>query len=136
MFAGDTVIEKRNVLAQAIVNYTVFPIVTLLLIRAAGFISSLHLPTQKERMIPIMATMIWYFWIWNVWRNLPDTPHPLVVFSLAVFIGIIVAWMMNIYFKVSLHAISVGVMTAFMFYLGFSGNLQSVSFIAIALAIA
>ena len=47
MFAGDTVIEKRNVLAQAIVNYTVFPIVTLLLIRAAGFISSSHCLSQN-----------------------------------------------------------------------------------------
>jgi hypothetical protein len=136
IYAGASVMEKRNTLAQAMVNYSIFPIVTVLLIRAAGFITSLHLPTQKERMIPLMATMIWYFWIWNVWRNLPDTPKPVVIFSLSIFVGTIAAWLMNIYFKVSLHAISVGVLATFMLYLGFSGDLQSFTFVSIAFLIA
>ena len=136
MFLGDSVGEKRRTLAQAVINYTIFPIVTVLLVRATGFITSLQLPTQKDRMIPLMATMIWYFWIWNVWRNLPTTPQPLIVFSLAAFIGTIVGWLMNIYFKVSLHAISVGVLVAFMFYLAFSDMINSGIYISVALVIA
>ena len=121
IFAGIAYRDKVMTIAQGVLMYTFFPVITVLLLKGLGFITSLHLRTQRERMIPLLATMTWSFWMWNVWKNLPGSPNELVVFSLSAFIATIMAWLMNIYFKVSLHAISVGTLVAFIFYLAFSG---------------
>jgi hypothetical protein len=46
-----------------------FPLFSVLLMKALGFISSYHMPTARERTIPIMAIMIFYFWVSHVFNN-------------------------------------------------------------------
>ena len=55
---------------------------------------------------------------------------------MAVFVASVMAWMLNIYMKVSLHAISAGVMVAFMLQMGMTQSLQLGIYICIALLIA
>ncbi len=136
IFLGVSARDKILTLAQSVLMYSFFPLVTVLLLKALNFISSLHLRTQRERMIPLLATMTWSFWMWNVWKNLAGSPHEIVVFSLAVFLATIVAWLMNIYFKVSLHAISMGVMAGFILYLAFAGSVNFGIYISVAMLIA
>ena len=70
-FLGYTDQQKKIVLLQAIALFTFFPLVTVALLKALGFISSIQLKEQKDRIIPLVASGIWYFWIWYVWKNLP-----------------------------------------------------------------
>src|SRR5215218_2707142 len=51
-------------LIQFFVLYTLFPLATVLLGKALGFISTIYLKTQKDRIIPYIASMIFYFWMW------------------------------------------------------------------------
>ncbi|HRG83398.1 MAG TPA: hypothetical protein PLO99_12860, partial [Chitinophagaceae bacterium] len=74
LFAGFSGMDKTKVMIQAFVMFCFFPIVTVLLLKALKFISSFQLHSQKDRIIPLVACGIWYFWIWYVWRNLPDYP--------------------------------------------------------------
>lgn len=120
LFAGFSGFDKIRVLMQAFVNYTFFPVVTVLLLKALNFISSFQLDKQKDRIIPLIACGIWYFWIWYVWRNLPDYPKASVQLTLAVWISASLALLANIIMKISLHAISVGVMFCFMILLALS----------------
>jgi hypothetical protein len=110
---------------QAFVMFTFFPVVTVLLLKALNFINTVYLNTQKDRIIPLIACGIWYFWIWYVWHNLPDYPAAAVQFALAIFIASSIGLIANIYMKVSLHAISMGVMITLILLLAFT---QEISF--------
>ncbi len=121
-------------LLQFFVMYSLFPLVTVLLLKGLGFISSIQLKTQKERIIPYIACGMYYFWLWYVFRN-QYLPKEVVAFTMAVFIASSIALMMNIYMKVSMHAISVGVMSTYMIMLSFRIDINFGLYIAISLFI-
>ena len=135
LFAGFTEWDKTLVLIQSFVMFTFFPIVTVLLLKALKFINTIYLHTQRDRIIPYVACGIWYFWIWYVWRNLPDYPHEAIVFALAIFIASFIGLIANIYMKVSMHAISMGVLATFMLLLAFSQPISFGVYISFALLI-
>jgi len=79
-----------------------------LLLKGVGFINSIFLKTQKERIIPYIISNIFFFWMYLVFRNQPEVSSLLTAFVLSVFISSSVALMANIYFKISMHAIGMG----------------------------
>jgi hypothetical protein len=135
LFAGFTKWNRSVVLIQAFVMFTFFPLVTVLLLKALKFINTIYLHTQKDRIIPFVACGIWYFWIWYVWRNLPDYPHEAVIFPMAIWIASSLGLLANIYLKISLHAISMGVMLCFFIYLALSGWSDMGLYLSIAIFI-
>jgi hypothetical protein len=124
LFAGFQPIEKILTVVRAFVMYTFFPGVTVLLLKALKFIPSIKLETQKDRIIPLVACGVWYFWIWYVWRNFPDYPPLAVQFTLAIWISASLGLLANIIMKISLHAMAIGVMLTFMFLLAFAHGLN------------
>jgi hypothetical protein len=80
--------------------------------------------------------MIYYFWVWWVLYKQPEYPSAIVQFSLAIFLASIGGLMGNIYMKVSMHAISMGVMVTFIFLLAFTQNISFGIYISVALFIA
>jgi hypothetical protein len=118
LFAGFADVQKFRTVMMAVVSFTFFPLVTVLLLKGLKFIDTIFLRTQKDRVIPFIACMIWYFWIWYVWNNFgktgdTDMPREAVQFALATFISTIIGLMVNIKMKVSLHAISAGIVLTF-----------------------
>lgn len=77
----------------------------------------MYLHTTRERIIPYVMVMIFYFWVWFVFKNL-ESPPMVTHFLLGSFLAICAAWMCNIYYKISMHAVGVGGL--FMFFLLFS----------------
>jgi membrane-associated HD superfamily phosphohydrolase len=83
--------------------------------------------------------MIWYFWIWYIWKNFGktanaiDMPPVSVKFAFACFVSTIIAIMANIKMKISLHAISMGVMLAFICLLAFTQDLNFGVYLSIAM---
>ncbi len=136
LYAGFPVKIKLFRLANAFLMYAFFPFFTVFLLKALDFIRTWYLETQRERVIPIVASMIWYFWVWNVWRNLDDTPPAAVIFTLSVFISSILALFGNIIMKISLHAIAAGVMVCFFLVLSMtqSANLNLYLILSILIA--
>ena len=115
LFLGFHRSQLWLILGQAFTLYTFFPLVTVGLLKAVGFLESIHLRTQRERVIPLVAVGIWYFWIWYVWKNLPDYPVELVQFALAAWTTSWVTLMINVRMKISLHTLSAGLILAFLF---------------------
>lgn len=130
LFAGFADIQKFRIVMMAVVSFTFFPLVTVLLLKGLKFIDSLFLRTQKDRVIPFIACMIWYFWIWYVWNNfgktrdVVDMPREAIQFALATFISTIIGLMVNIKMKVSLHAISAGIVLTFFIVMAFTQELN------------
>ena len=72
LFAGFQPMDKTKTVIISFVMYTFFPIVTELLLKGLKFIETFQLTTQKDRIIPLVACAVWYFWIWYVLTILPD----------------------------------------------------------------
>ncbi|MBZ4189151.1 hypothetical protein K7B07_09625 [Niabella sp. 3A5MI-3] len=135
LFYGTTEDGRLMVLLQGIVNYTFFPLVSVLLLRGLKFIPSIKLKERKDRIIPFIICNIWYFWIWYVWRGLDGMPREMVIFAMGVFMASSVGLLLNIYMKVSMHGIALGTAVSFLCLLGFTYGQGMSLYIIIALLI-
>src|SRR6478672_9459752 len=104
--------RKKLVVIQFLVSYTLLPLLTILLMKALGFIQSIHLKTQKDRILPYVVCEIFYFWVWYVSKNLSYFPKVIIMFNLAVFLACSLGLIINSYIKISMHGIAVGTLCA------------------------
>lgn len=135
-FTGFDPRLKMSVMLQSMAMYLFFPLVTVLLLKALGFIESIQLKKQKDRIIPLVACGIWYFWIWYVWHNLPGYPDTAIRFALSIWISSWAGLMINTRMKISLHAISMGIAVTFLFILAFTQPLNFGLYLSVGLLIA
>lgn len=112
LFNDRTDWQKKLIVVQFFVYYTFFPLMTTVLSKALGFIQSVHLKTQRDRILPYIVCEIFYFWGWYVFKNLHFPPE-LVMFALGVFLACSLGLILNSYIKISMHTISLGVVCAF-----------------------
>jgi hypothetical protein len=136
LFAGFRADDKIILLVRFLVMYSLFPLVTILLAKGLGFIQSIYLRTQKDRIIPYIACGLYYFWMWYVLRNQTEFPRQLVMLSLAIFLASSIGLILNSFIKVSMHGLSVGVMIAFMYLMAFTSGANYGFYLSIALFIA
>jgi hypothetical protein len=61
LFPQFTDDNKLLLLLRFLIMYTVFPLVTILLAKGLGFVQSIYLRTQKDRIIPYVACGMYYF---------------------------------------------------------------------------
>jgi membrane-associated phospholipid phosphatase len=84
-----------------------FPIISVLIMKGLDFIKSIHLYDPKDRIIPLITSMVFYFWMYWVFKNI-NAPFMLRVLTLGGFWGIIALFMVNIFYKVSMHTAGAG----------------------------
>ena len=120
-FTGMPSSEKLMVVIRVGFNTILYPALTVLLLKAVGFVKSIFLKTQRERIIPYIATNIFYFWMYLVFKNQGEVPLILTGFIFGIFIASSVALIANIYFKISMHALGVGALTGLILLIIFSG---------------
>ena len=125
-FTGIAPREKFFIIIRVGYNTVFYPALSVLLLKALGFIDSVFLKTQRERIIPYVATNIFYFWMYLVFRNQPGVPSILTAFILGVFLASSVALLANIYFKISMHALGAGALSGLMLLIIFSGSWHSI----------
>jgi hypothetical protein len=107
-FTGFSEQRKLMTVVISTVNLVFFPLLSVALLKAVGFIDSIFLKTRKDRIIPYMACGIFFFWAYTVFNKQTTYPPILSSFVLGVFLAASAALMANIYFKISMHAIGVG----------------------------
>lgn len=136
LFASFSPGKKFLTLAQFFLIYSFFPLVTVLLARALGFLESIYLKTQKERVIPYIACGVYYFWMCYVLRNQPEYPREVVQLVMAIFIASSAGLIANIYMKVSMHGMSMGVLVMFMAVLALEQAASYTIYMSVAVFIA
>ena len=94
-------------LAMVALMTVVFPITSTLLLKRAGLVSSLELPTRQERLGPYIMTVIYYAMTWYLLLR-----APLDVVASRLFFGATVAVMLTalitIRWKISAHMVGMG----------------------------
>jgi hypothetical protein len=110
-FAGFNVIDFGRrplpLLAPILINTVFFPLLAVLLMKGLGFVESIKLENPKDRIIPLIATMTFYFWIYLTMSN-TNAPFLLKVLLLGSFWSVIAIFMINIFFKISMHTAGAG----------------------------
>ncbi|MDN3658209.1 hypothetical protein QWZ08_21330 [Ferruginibacter paludis] len=107
-FSGFSVPYKARVLLMVTINAVAYPLITVLLLKALGFIDTVFFYTQQDRILLYITSMIFFFWAQYSLREQPEIPRILVAFMFGVFISSAAALIANIYFKISMHAIGMG----------------------------
>jgi len=134
-FAGVTFEQFKMWMISVGVTTLFFPLFTILLLKGLGFAKSFHMETTRERIVPLMATMVFYFWASHVFNNI-TSPLILKVLLLGSFWGIIVLFMINIFVKVSLHTAAAGGMIGILLVLMMTSPVNMVLPFFVALIIA
>lgn len=108
-FSGFSFYNKFILLRSTAINTILFPAFALLIMKGLGFVKSVLLHTQQDRIGPYLANMIFYFWMARVCFNFkPELTPVLASFMTGVFLTTAVALIANIFYKISMHAIGCG----------------------------
>jgi len=107
-FAGITEYQLQLRLFSIFWLTAFFPAFAVFLLWRLKFSESIFLRTQKERIVPYIITMFFYWWMYFLSRNFTDQPEVLKFFYMGIFCATVAGLILNNYFKISLHAMAMG----------------------------
>ncbi len=85
-----------------------FPVISVLMMKALGLISSLDMKDKKERIGPMISTAIFYLWLYINIKDNTVIPGAFSFFVLGATIALFLAFFINTYQKISLHGVGMG----------------------------
>ncbi len=136
LFYGVT--EKNKIWWLITVSYTTitFPLLTVFLLWKLKFIESIHMHHLKERYGPLIASMLFYFWIFWLFHKQFNAPLLIQSFLLGVFLTTVLVFMASIFFKISMHTAAWGGVIAFAILATFHAINYSVLLLIVGLLLA
>ncbi len=117
-------------------NTFCFPALTLLIMKQVGLIKSLHMPEGRERIIPMMSTMVFYVFAFMVFRKGLLAPPILSTILLGATLTVMLCFFVNIFTKVSIHAAGMGSLVALLIFYAGSADFSLIPWIMLAIFLA
>lgn len=84
------------------------PAFAVFMMKQLDFISSIQMHDRMERTGPYIITGIFYLWMFRNVLDNPNIPTAFTVFVLGSTIGLFLAFFINIFSKISAHAVGMG----------------------------
>jgi len=100
----------------------IFPSFWLMMMKRLEMVTSLEMATAKERILPYIATATFY--LWTTWMFKPNVnmkipTHPMLFYlMLGASASVFIAFFINNFSKISLHAVGAGAMLGLVLQLG------------------
>ncbi|MBO9727191.1 MAG: hypothetical protein J7623_00990 [Chitinophaga sp.] len=91
-----------------------FPVLTMLLAKALKFVSSVYMKTQRDRIIPYVAMITYYFWAFYTFLQEGRAPRFYTAFFLGIFISVCISFISNNFIKTSMHTVGWGGVIGFL----------------------
>lgn len=114
----------NNIKAQGLLIILIFlstvmlPAFSVSMMKALGMVESLELKHREERIAPYIVTGIFYIWMFVNFKNNSQIPLIFTTFVLGATIALFISFFINIFSKISIHAVGmggmVGMVTMFM----------------------
>lgn len=125
---------KKAVILLVSVSTFVTPLLITLLLLQRKVIKSLEMETTKERIIPYAFTIIFYVFTLFMLKRAPL--HPIIFyFIIAATLSVILAFIINIKWKISAHMIGLGGLVGALIAISFSMEVYVTQYIILALII-
>lgn len=100
-------INTRIALVMVCYHTILFPGIAMLLLKKVELVDSLQITDKRQRIIPLIITIICYVWAFLSFKKV-GFPYPYLWFFLGVLIALFLAFVINIFYKISLHMLSCG----------------------------
>ncbi|MCB9282613.1 MAG: hypothetical protein H6563_00950 [Lewinellaceae bacterium] len=107
-FGVNQISEKIPLLLAVFFSSFLIPGVAVLMMRFLGLVESMELRDKKERIGPYIVAAIFYLWLYINFRHDPSTPPLFSALVLGCVIGLFLAFFVNIFSKISAHAVGMG----------------------------
>ncbi len=104
--------SSRVLLLRIFVSTYFLPAVAFVMLRLLGLIKSLEMHDRTERTGPYIITGIFYLWMFRNLIDNPQIPTAYTIFMLGATIGLFMAFFINIFSKISAHAVGMGGLVA------------------------
>lgn len=121
---------KRVVLVIVAATTCIIPITLIPLFQTMGIIESIHMIHRKERFWPILTTAISFFVGYWILSRVPVIPRFINTFIFFTIVSVIIALSITLFWKVSIHMVGMGGMTAVLTSLALRFNPQLVLWVA------
>ena len=104
---NDIAYQSRLILLMFMSTF-LLPAFAVFMMRNLGLVSSIELENKQERIGPYIITGVFYLWMYMNFKNNPTIPAPYTIFVLGATIGLFMAFFLNIFTKISAHAVGMG----------------------------
>lgn len=84
------------------------PAIAVLLMKLMGMVDDLRLSNRQQRIGPYIITGIFYLWMFRTLVSNPNIPDAFKVFLLGGVISLFLAFIINIFSKISMHTTGMG----------------------------
>lgn len=127
---------KRVVLVIVAATTCIIPITLLPLFQMMGLIDSVYMVERKERFWPILATALSFFVGYWILNRVPVIPKFINSFIFFTIVSVILALSITLFWKVSIHMVGMGGISAVITALAWRFNPQLILLVATAFVVA
>ena len=110
LFGVSRVGDQANklLILQVFLSTFFIPAFAVAMLRFMGMIESMEMKTRQERIGPYIITGIFYLWMFRNFLDNSQIPTAFTSFMLGATIGLFLAFFINIFTKISAHAVGMG----------------------------
>jgi hypothetical protein len=126
---------KKAVVILVGLSTFVIPTLFTLFLQNRGYINTLEMETTKERVIPYGFTIIFYFFTIYMMIKAPIPPI-IFNFMIGALVSVILAFVVNLKWKISAHMIGIGGLVGALIATSFLLNVNLIAYITLSILIA
>ena len=108
LFGVHSVSGNKVLILFVFFSSFIIPGFAVFLMKQLDFIKSIQLHDRMERTGPYIITGVFYLWMFRNFLENPNIPSAYTIFVLGSTIGLFLAFFINIFSKISAHAVGMG----------------------------
>ena len=108
LFGINSASEGKLLVIRVFATTFILPAFAIFLMHRLKLISSIEMTDKQERIGPFIVTGIFYLWVFRSVLNDTNMPTAFLIASLGTTIGLFACFLINLFFKISLHATGAG----------------------------
>ncbi len=108
LFGVNHIANSSILVLRIFIMTFLLPGFAVLMMKQLGLIESLQMQDKQERIGPLIITGMFYIWVFYNFYKSPVLPQAYTIFMLGATIGLFIAFLINIFEKVSLHGVGIG----------------------------
>jgi hypothetical protein len=108
LFGINSASEGKLLVIRVFATTFILPAFAIFLMHRLKLISSIEMTDKQERIGPFIATGIFYLWVFRSVLNDTNMPTAFLIAALGTTIGLFACFLINLFFKISLHATGAG----------------------------
>lgn len=119
LFGSYSLGGNIEIIAMIFFSTFLFPAFAVFLLYKLDFLKDIKMPYHKDRIIPLMIAMVCYFSVFAFIYQSEEVPDEFKIAVLGACVNMALAFLITIFYKISLHSIGMGAMLAITIYLSF-----------------